>query len=191
MLTGTDDLDLLYGLGGRDVIDGGTGNDLIDGGFGRDDLTGGEGEDWFVFADFDRGFDVIRDFVPGTDQIVLDHEGMDAYDDLRFIRFNYEDTPSTLIRFLGEDGSVDKSMGGVVLKGIAPGEVTEADFIFAEGLPVDLSEAAAEAGDLDGAELIAALFVGQENGDASMEASAASADDGMTHDREAEDISPA
>jgi Ca2+-binding RTX toxin-like protein len=43
-----------------------------------DDLTGGEGEDLFVFADFDRGFDVIRDFVPGTDQIVLDHEGMDG-----------------------------------------------------------------------------------------------------------------
>jgi hypothetical protein len=63
---------------------------------------------------------VIRDFVTGTDQIVLDDEGMDAYDDLRFIRFNYEDTPSTLIRFIGEDGSVDKSMGGVRSASVGP-----------------------------------------------------------------------
>jgi hypothetical protein len=83
-----------------------------------------------VFADFDRGFDVIRDFVPGTDQIVLDHEGMDAYDDLRFIRYMYEDTPSLLIRFLDADGVVDRTMGGVVLKGIDPEGMSERDFLF-------------------------------------------------------------
>jgi hypothetical protein len=122
--------DVVHGGAGADRIEGATGNDVIDGGAGVDDLTGGQGEDLFVFADFDRGFDVIRDFVPGTDQIVLDHEGMDAYDDLRFIRYMYEDTPSLLIRFLDADGVVDRTMGGVVLKGIDPDEMSERDFLF-------------------------------------------------------------
>jgi Ca2+-binding RTX toxin-like protein len=169
-LGGTDATDLLYGLGGRDTIDAGDGNDLVDGGAGRDDLTGGEGEDLFVFADFERGFDVIRDFVPGTDQIVIDHEGMEAVENLRFIRFNYEDTPSTLIRFLGEDGAVDKSMGGIVLKGVMKGELSEGDFIFGEPqLPVAEQEETAPASpELEDADIIDALFIRYEDRDAAL-----------------------
>jgi hypothetical protein len=108
------------------------GNDVLDGGWGRDDLTGGAGEDVFVFAEFDRGFDVIRDFVPGTDKIVIDDDDMGSFASLRFIRFNYDGTPSALIRFLDEDGAVDKSMGGGVLEGLAPGDLSEEDFILGE-----------------------------------------------------------
>ena len=139
-LEGTGAIDVLQGLGGRDTIDAGAGNDLINGGFGRDDLTGGEGEDLFVFADFDRGFDVIRDFVQGTDQIVIDHEGMDAIEDLRFVRFNYEDTPSALIRFRGEDGAVDKSMGGIIVKGVPHTDLSATDFIFGDPQPSETDQ---------------------------------------------------
>jgi len=132
--------DAVFGGAGHDRIQGSTGNDLVDGGFGRDDLTGGEGEDLFVFADFDRGFDVIRDFVQGTDQIVIDHEGMDAIEDLRFVRFNYEDTPSALIRFRGEDGAVDKSMGGIIVKGVPHTDLSATDFIFGDPQPSETDQ---------------------------------------------------
>jgi Ca2+-binding RTX toxin-like protein len=135
-LDGSVAADFLLGMGGRDTIDAGAGNDIMDGGTGRDDLTGGEGEDLFVFADFDRGFDVIRDFVPGTDQIVIDHPGMDSVESLRFVKFKYEDTRSALIRFRDENGSVDKSLGGIVLKGVNHKKLSEDDFIF--GDPPDL-----------------------------------------------------
>lgn len=122
--------DVVFGGAGDDRIEGSTGTDYIDGGAGRDDLSGGAGADLFVFADFERGFDVIRDFVPGTDQIVIDHHDMETFDDLRLIRYNFENTPATLVRFLGPNGSVDKSQGGIVLKGVLREEVSEDDFLF-------------------------------------------------------------
>jgi hypothetical protein len=177
-LPGTDGMDLLYGLSGDDTMDGDAGRDLIDGGAGRDDLTGGEGGDWFVFADFDLGFDVVRDFVPGTDQIVLDHEDMQSIDDLGVFRFFYEDTPSAIVGFIGENGMMDRSMGGIILKGIRPGDLTEADFIFEDALPPELLDEAAS-DDLDGADVIAALFIRYEDRDALMDAASGIDDDGM------------
>lgn len=70
--------DVLLGQAGADVLRGGVGNDLLDGGRGNDAMTGGSGADSFIFdlnAPFNRaaiGKDVIRDFVSGTDKIVLD-----------------------------------------------------------------------------------------------------------------------
>jgi hypothetical protein len=188
-LPGTDGMDLLYGLSGDDTMDGDAGRDLIDGGAGRDDLTGGEGGDWFVFADFDLGFDVVRDFVPGTDQIVLDHEDMQSIDDLGVFRFFYEDTPSAIVGFIGENGMMDRSMGGIILKGIRPGDLTEADFIFEDALPPELVDEAAS-DDLDGADVIAALFIRYEDRDALMDAASGIDDDGMAEASDGGELSP-
>lgn len=166
--------DAVFGGAGQDRIEGSTGDDFLDGGAGRDDLSGGAGQDLFVFADFERGFDVIRDFVPGTDQIVVDHRDMESFDDLRLIRFDYENTPSTLVRFLGPNGSVDKSMGGIVLKGVQREEVSEDDFLFDDPQALwderQQVEAAAEAPVDDGQEpttddVLQALFLPPQGGD--------------------------
>ncbi len=62
----------LFGMGGDDVLIGGTGQDWLDGGAGADIMTGGAGADRFriAFASDGAG-DVIIDFTPGEDLIVL------------------------------------------------------------------------------------------------------------------------
>ena len=62
--------DTLYGNGGNDTIHGGAGADRIAGGKGDDHLWGGAGADTFVFAPL-QGRDVIHDFQPGLDRLVL------------------------------------------------------------------------------------------------------------------------
>ena len=95
---------------GADTISGGEDADTITGGAGEDILTGGDGADTFVFAstdsasdiysdtDFSGGltdgdkfvgsFDVIRDFVTGTDKIDIDSS--DA-NNLTFFNTGYVD----------------------------------------------------------------------------------------------------
>lgn len=67
--------DVVSGRGGDDTVDGGSGDDRLSGERGRDILIGGTGADRFVFGPGDsaRGDrrDVIKDFVPGEDKIVL------------------------------------------------------------------------------------------------------------------------
>jgi Ca2+-binding RTX toxin-like protein len=63
----------MSGGNGNDTLSGGTGNDTLVGGAGKDVLTGGDGADRFVF---DTSFgtsnvDTIKDFLRGTDKIVL------------------------------------------------------------------------------------------------------------------------
>jgi Ca2+-binding RTX toxin-like protein len=65
--------DSMSGGNGNDTLSGGTGNDTLVGGAGNDVLTGGGGSDRFVF---DTSFgtsnvDTIKDFLRGTDKIVL------------------------------------------------------------------------------------------------------------------------
>jgi len=65
--------DSLFGNAGNDLLSGGPGDDRLAGGPGLDTLIGGDGADWFVF-DSTRGnnnLDIIRDFVPGSDKLVL------------------------------------------------------------------------------------------------------------------------
>jgi Ca2+-binding RTX toxin-like protein len=70
----------LSGLAGNDVLDGGGGNDKLIGGLGADILTGGAGADNFVFSavvdSTPAAFDIVQDFVHGTDKI--DIAGIDA-----------------------------------------------------------------------------------------------------------------
>ena len=80
--------DLLRGGEGDDRLNGGFGNDLLDGGAGNDQMRGGFGVDTFVF---NGGHDLIQDFDAGfdwwffslhSDQIVIDIEGTDSFEDL-------------------------------------------------------------------------------------------------------------
>jgi Ca2+-binding RTX toxin-like protein len=62
---------------GNDTLNGGDGNDTLVGGADSDVLIGGAGSDQFVFATLgDGGVDRVRDFVSGTDKIVI---GSDQY----------------------------------------------------------------------------------------------------------------
>jgi Ca2+-binding RTX toxin-like protein len=62
--------DLLVGGAGLDVLIGGTGDDTLEGGLGLDILTGGIGADCFV-SNWNDGPDIVTDFQPGVDKIVL------------------------------------------------------------------------------------------------------------------------
>ena len=76
-INGTAMNDTLIGKDGQaDTLNGGAGNDVLYGGTGNDILTGGAGADKFVFAsalNASSNLDSIRDFVAGTDKIVLDN----------------------------------------------------------------------------------------------------------------------
>nr|WP_244661992.1 type I secretion C-terminal target domain-containing protein [Mesorhizobium huakuii] len=77
--------DQIYGTSGVDHLSGGGGNDVIVGRGGNDFLTGGAGADTFVIGTGDSipviggsgnagtisGYDVITDFVAGTDKLTL------------------------------------------------------------------------------------------------------------------------
>jgi RTX calcium-binding nonapeptide repeat (4 copies) len=69
--------DKLYGGAGKDVLNGGPGDDRLKGDAGDDVLQGGAGADSFVFAAYSTsgsgfaGHDVIDDFDPAEDRIVL------------------------------------------------------------------------------------------------------------------------
>jgi Ca2+-binding RTX toxin-like protein len=62
--------DLLLGGAGLDVLIGGFGDDTLEGGLGLDVLTGGDGADHFVLS-WGDGPDLITDFQPGVDKIIL------------------------------------------------------------------------------------------------------------------------
>ena len=65
VITGNDEANNLFGLGGNDVIDGGAGDDVIGGGDGDDTITGGADDDLLDGGD---GMDVLDGGV-GDDQV--------------------------------------------------------------------------------------------------------------------------
>ena len=74
-LVGSMGNDTLVGGVGNDVLNGGPGNDSLQGGVGADKLIGGKGKDSFNLTAEVVGTsrDVIVDFTPSDDQLVLDH----------------------------------------------------------------------------------------------------------------------
>ena len=73
-LKGTSKADSLHGSMSADTIDGGRGNDFIYGEGGNDTLTGGAGADVFVLS-VGGGHDVVTDYNPAEDILVLDFGG--------------------------------------------------------------------------------------------------------------------
>ena len=83
VLMGDADDDFLLGEGGTDTLSGGAGNDTMFGGFGSGNFDGLR--DTFVFASAANGaggFDRIRDFEDGIDQIDLTSFGFAAFADV-------------------------------------------------------------------------------------------------------------
>ena len=74
-LTGGVGNDTLRGMGDDDRLTGGAGLDRLEGGLGKDQLTGNQGADAFVFDTVPKNdaADLITDFQPGVDAILLDH----------------------------------------------------------------------------------------------------------------------
>ena len=69
-LTGGTGADTLAGGAGNDRLRGGAGDDVLIGGIGNDALVGGPGADEFRLGP-GHGRDVISDFLPGLDRLVL------------------------------------------------------------------------------------------------------------------------
>ena len=67
--------DRAVGGGGNDVFDGGPGSDVLDGGPGIDTLTGGPGPDRFRIASPAEAGDIVTDFTPGEDKMLLPAAG--------------------------------------------------------------------------------------------------------------------
>lgn len=74
--------DHLYGGEGNDMLAGGEGNDHLDGGADNDTLWGGEGADTAVFRD-GYGHDVVMDFDPAEDHVLISSGGIEDWADLQ------------------------------------------------------------------------------------------------------------
>lgn len=109
-MLGTPEDEVLYGLDGADTLVGGDGTDTLDGGAGDDRLvleageqgTGGSGADTFEIRPDPAGnaLVLVRDFEPGTDQLLLDFEGPE--EEAPEITLDIETNPgSTLVRANG------------------------------------------------------------------------------------------
>ena len=76
-LNGNGGNDVLNGGAGNDKLNGGSGNDKLIGSTGKDTLTGGTGADKFIFnsaPNATTNLDTIKDFVHGTDKVLLDDD---------------------------------------------------------------------------------------------------------------------
>jgi len=77
VINGSDSDDVLNGDEKPNVIIGNDGNDTISGGLGKDILSGGSGEDIFVLEAGLDTFDIIEDFISGTDQLHIALSGLE------------------------------------------------------------------------------------------------------------------
>jgi Ca2+-binding RTX toxin-like protein len=116
LLAGEAGDDVLSGGGGSGRLLGGGGSDRLTGGAGDDQLVGGADEDTFVFT---RGSarDTIRDFEDGIDRMAI-RSGADGFRDLDITAAG----DNVLIEFAGAE---------IVVLGVAPEDLTRADFLFA------------------------------------------------------------
>ncbi len=134
IVTGNASANYIFTSGNNDTIDGGAGNDTIEGGQGVDSLTGGTGTDVFRFSISESGaytfaevagaggvstgdtftgsFDVVTDFVAGTDSIVA------STGTLASVRGNYVGNVFTVDTSAGVDTLAYFGGMGVVLRGI-------------------------------------------------------------------------
>lgn len=139
-LRGGADDDVLHGGRGDDLLVGGEGDDTLRGGPGDDILVGGEGDDamkggpgvdnfsYFGYPLENNGSDKIVDFKPGVDFVELMGKTVNGV----FIGFTGFDALS--LTASGSDTILDLSAHGggqVRLKGIAPADLSEDDFVFA------------------------------------------------------------
>lgn len=135
----------MLGGGGRDLLINGAGNTFMNGGGGNDGLIGGQGADFqvggggadrFGFADNDGFFfnffqngtggfdDVIFDFTPGVDKLVMSGIVVEAVFDSLDANFG----PGVAVQYndafnVGPDGFI-------FLDGLVAAQLTPGDFLF-------------------------------------------------------------
>jgi D-alanyl-D-alanine carboxypeptidase len=101
-MAGANGNDKLHGGDGDDILRGRGGDDVLLGSAGADRLVGGAGDDRFVFDDLRSSGtlarDVIRDFQPGDDRIVL-----------RAIDANANRAGDQAFKFIGDDAFSGKA----------------------------------------------------------------------------------
>jgi Ca2+-binding RTX toxin-like protein len=124
ILVGNAGNDTLNGNAGNDSLQGGDGTDRITGGTGNDVMSGGAGNDTFVFgAGF--GADTIQDFDanPTGGQDLLDLAGIGIRAATFAANVTIVGGANTMITILGQ--------GTISLTGVAPADITAADFVLA------------------------------------------------------------
>ncbi len=123
-LRGGWDSDSVDGGDGNDRMFGGRESDSLDGGSGNDSYAGLDGADQFFFSGLATGFDVIADFVPGEDRIIVD----------RSVNGGNLAGENDLLARLSGDGAggsfLDLGQGhGVAIAGIPPQGLGLGDFV--------------------------------------------------------------
>jgi VCBS repeat-containing protein len=73
--------DIVFGMDGADMLSGGNGKDILVGGAGFDTLIGGNAKDTFVIS-ADSGTDLVVDFKPQLDTIVVGYNGINTAADV-------------------------------------------------------------------------------------------------------------
>ena len=152
-LNGGFDMDVLNGGSGDDILDGGNGQDTLTGGSGLDSLTGGNNADTFSFLSTSDGtfsesngtinglelmFDIVTDFVSGTDIVSITDSDFDLgsetiADGINFeiIGTAYDGTNATSDRFGTGQGTLILDSDGRLISdtnGSAAGYTVIADF---------------------------------------------------------------
>ena len=126
----------LKGTDGRDTIVGTPGDDIIEGGPGADTLTGNGGRDQFVYSSMLDAGDVITDFKPGIDTLVLTKllaaTGIASADPLASGHVTCTTSSAGAIIGIDTDGSAGpiKTKPLLQLKGVACSAVTATSFKF-------------------------------------------------------------
>ncbi|MEA5496002.1 CAP domain-containing protein [Limnoraphis robusta] len=115
-LYGGDGNDSLFGGRDNDVLFGGDGNDTLSGDLGNDTLTGGRGEDVFLLLQPQQSQDLITDFEPSIDLIVLPNDGSEVR-----VEASGNNQTRLVLSSTGEELAR--------LDGILPSQLTENDFL--------------------------------------------------------------
>ena len=123
--TGTAGDDRLFGGDFDDTLSGGDGNDVLGGKDGNNVLTGGAGRDAFVYAISGQHHDVVTDFQRGEDVINLRASGISDFATLQ--QFLNDAQGNAVITTISN--GISSTM---TLTGISAGQLTEADFTFAD-----------------------------------------------------------
>ena len=136
MLIGLSIVKKLGGTTGRDTLIGTAGDDVIEGGAGADTLTGGAGANQFVYGSMLDAGDVITDFKPGVDSLVLTQllaaQGIASADPLASGHVTCTASAAGAVIGIDTDGAAGsiKTKPLLQLKGIACAAVTATSFKF-------------------------------------------------------------
>ncbi|MCE4556330.1 ExeM/NucH family extracellular endonuclease [Pelomonas cellulosilytica] len=136
MVMGLNLLKSLTGTDSRDAIVGTPGDDVIEGGPGADTLTGNGGNNQFVYGSMLDAGDVITDFVPGKDTLVLTRLlkslGIASADPLASGHVTCTASPTGAVIAIDRDGAAgpQRALQLLQLRGVACGALTAASYKF-------------------------------------------------------------